>query len=225
MCFVNFKSFFVVILSGYIKKCYFCIKLIFCMNIMKPLRYFALLFLLACCVAGYSRTACAHHAEGAAASEEGRTHIAQDTGKVGKRHFGDAVPEEPNRTIRLDSRFLFGVATSYADSVTYVTNISEISGMEGRIQEKTPIGIDLYTQSLKDFLKERGKTGYLCATYVCKSRKEAERKLLNVRGNVQRNKLTALQPIGEFSYKYISTEHIYSNEEKEAEEEGLDEDF
>ena len=95
--------------------------------------------------------------------------------------------------------------------------------MDGRIQEKTPVGIDLYTQDLRDFLKERGKTGYLCATYVCKSRKEAEQKILEVRNNVLRNKLTALQPISEFKYKYISTEHIYSNEEKP--NESQDDDF
>lgn len=135
--------------------------------------------------------------------------------KEEKKHVSDDFKSDENKKIlRLGSRFLFGVATSYADSVTYVSNIVEIVGMDGRIQEKTPVGIDLYTQDLRDFLKERGKTGYVCATYVCKSRKEAEQKILDVRNNVLRNKLTALQPISEFKYKYISTEHIYSNEEK-----------
>lgn len=118
-------------------------------------------------------------------------------------------------TETLGKRYLFGVATSYADSVTMLTNICEVDGMESRVQEKTPIGLELYTQSLKDFLLKQGKTGYVCATFVCKSRKEAEQKLLSVRNDVVRKKMTALQSVGDFKYQFISTEHIYTNEKTE----------
>jgi hypothetical protein len=193
-------------------------------NKMKSLKYFVLSALFGGATV-YSLAASLSHVESIVTSQCAMACTAQDSGKVEKKASGDATLEESKKTIQLAPRYLFGVATSYADSVTYVTNIFEISGMEGRIQEKTPIGVDLYTQSLKDYLKEKGKTGYLCATYVCKSRKEAEQKVLKVRGNVQRNKMTALQPIGDFSFKYISTEHIYSNEQENSGEEILDQDF
>ena len=130
--------------------------------------------------------------------------------------------EVAKTTETLGKRYLFGVATSYADSVTMLTNICEVNGMSCRAQEKTPIGLELYTQSLKDYLLKQGKTGYVCTTFVCKSQKEAEQKLIAVRNDVARKKMTALQSVGDFKYQVISTEHIYSNEKTETEQ---DEDF
>ena len=184
---------------------------------MKRLKYFLFVFSLLCSVVGLSQVVDTHKTKDVMTNEGEEIDSVKNVNAIKgeKKHVSDDFKSDENKKIlRLGSRFLFGVATSYADSVTYVSNIVEIVGMDGRIQEKTPVGIDLYTQDLRDFLKERGKTGYLCATYVCKSRKEAEQKILDVRNNVLRNKLTALQPISEFKYKYISTEHIYSNEEK-----------
>lgn len=144
------------------------------------------------------------------------------TKKKAKKHV-EGKTEDQNKTISLGACYLFGVATGYADSVTMVTNICRVDGMEGRLQEKTPIGIDLYTKSLKDYLAGIGKKGYVCTTFVCTSRKEAEQRLVAVRNNVMQKKTTALMPIGDFEYKYISTKHIFSNEEKETED--TDDDF
>lgn len=108
-------------------------------------------------------------------------------------------------------QYLFGVAISYSDSVTMVTNICPVDNMAYDKRTKSPIGLDLYTESFKSFLLRQGKVGYMCSTFVCKSMKDAEKKVIALREKVNKKKETCLQPVGDFKYEYINMEHIFSN--------------
>lgn len=109
------------------------------------------------------------------------------------------------------TQYLFGVAISYADSVTYITNICPVSQIKYDKRTKTTIGAELYTESLKNYLLQQGKTGYLCSTFMCKSMKEAEKKVVALRNKTIKQKQTRLQAIDAFRYEHINTDNIFSN--------------
>ena len=114
--------------------------------------------------------------------------------------------------IRPGRIFLFGVAISYSDSVTMTTNICEVDSISYYKETKTPVGLDLYTESLNNYLVAQGKKGYLCSTFIFNTKKQAEKKLLYIRNKVTSKKQTALRPISDFKYVYINTDNIFTNE-------------
>ncbi len=124
-----------------------------------------------------------------------------------------AAPQTPYKQVqgKLGRRYLFGVAQSYSDSTTFVTNITPIDGMSYDVKTNTPLGLDLYTASLRDFLATQGKKSYVCTTFFFKNIKEAEKKVLKIRKKASKNTATKLMPLPEFNYEYISTEHIQYN--------------
>ena len=111
----------------------------------------------------------------------------------------------------LDKRYVFGVATSYADSVTMVTMVNEVDSMAYDVNTKVPLGIDLYTDSFRNYLEAQGRTGYICSTFVCTTEREAERKLTAICNRVNKKKRTKLTSVDGFLYHRIATEHIYTN--------------
>ena len=111
----------------------------------------------------------------------------------------------------LGKRYLFGVATSYADSVTMITMVSEVDSMTYDLTTKTPLGLDLYTTSFRNYLEGQGRTGYICSTFVCESDEEAERKLTAICNRVNKKKRTHLESVDGFLYHHIATEYIYTN--------------
>lgn len=140
----------------------------------------------------------------------------QDAAKRKKSEPKKTKKMEPDETEPLigvvGKCYLFGVAIGYADSLTMVTDIFEISGMKYNLKTKEPVGLDLYTRSFKDYILKQNKKGYLCSTFVSKSKKEAEDKMLAIRRRVAKKKTTALASAGDFRYEYINTDSIYTNE-------------
>ena len=125
----------------------------------------------------------------------------------------DVKPQTPYKQVqgKLSRRYLFGVAQSYSDSTIFITNITPVDGMNYDVKTNTPVGIDLYTASLRDFLATQGKTSYVCTTFFFKDIKDAEKKVLKIRKKANKNNATKLMPLAEFKYEYISTEHIQYN--------------
>lgn len=119
----------------------------------------------------------------------------------------------------MPTRYLFGVATSYADSVTLVTMVAPIDSMAYDKNTKTPLGLDLYTTSFHNFLEAQGRKGYICSTFVCETEKEAESKLAAVCKRVNKKKQTRLESADGFLYHRIATEYIYSNVGEDVESE------
>lgn len=134
---------------------------------------------------------------------------AAQTTKPGKQ---DTLPSNYEQRVGLlPTRYLYGVAISYTDSVTYITNVSAVKDMAYDKTTKTPIGLDLYTESLRSYLQTQGKTGYVCSTFLCKSQKEAEKQILALRHKLQKNEVCPYQPLGGFAYQRIATEQIFTN--------------
>ena len=152
--------------------------------------WFIIIMAVAMLVGGAQRV-CAQSKQDAANSEKTSTHT-QQLGHLG-------------------TRWLFGVATSYADSVTMVTMVAPIDSMAYDLNTKSPLGLDLYTDSFRNYLKGQGLHGYICSTFVCNSEKEAERKLTAVCNKVKKRKQTRLESVNGFIYHRIATEHIYTN--------------
>lgn len=116
----------------------------------------------------------------------------------------------------VDTRYLFGVATSFADSVTYVTMVAPVDSMVYDQNTKAPLGLDLYTLSFRNFLEAQGPKGYICSTFVCKTEKEAERRLTAVCKRVNKKKRTRLASADGFIYHRIATDFIYTNAGEDA---------
>lgn len=131
--------------------------------------------------------------------------------KTDKQKADEEVSTHVQKLGWLSRRYLFGVATNYSDSVTLVTMIAPVDSMVYDENTNTPLGLDLYTDSFRNFLKERGLNGYLCSTYMFTSRKSADRKLAAVCRRIKKRKGTRLVPADGFVYRRISTEHIYTN--------------
>lgn len=155
--------------------------------------YIIIIACIALCMAGSEFTPCFAQSDTSKKEAKAKT-------KVYKQEMG-----------KLTRRFLFGVAVSYSDSATIVTNISPVDGIDYDIKTNTPVGFDLYTTSLRNHLASQGKTGYICSTFLCKDMKEAEKKLIKIKEKAKKNKNTKVIPLGDFTYEYISTEHIFSN--------------
>lgn len=132
--------------------------------------------------------------------------------KKKKKSVSEKKQTKDVEIIRPGRSFLFGVAISYSDSVTMTTNICEVDSISYYKETKTPVGLDLYTESLNNYLVAQGKKGYLCSTFIFNTKKQAEKKLLYIRNKVTSKKQTALRPISDFKYVYINTDNIFTNE-------------
>lgn len=127
-------------------------------------------------------------------------------------------PNDPNtpssyqqRVGSLPARYLFGVAIGYADSVAYITPVCEIKDMAYDLRTKTPIGLDLYTESLRTYLQTQGHTDYVCSTFLCKSRKEADKQATALRRRWEKSEVCRYLPLDGFAYQRIATEQIFTN--------------
>ena len=105
-------------------------------------------------------------------------------------------------------QYLFGVATSYADSVTMVTMVAAVDSMAMDPNSKAPLGLDLYTDSFRNFLLARGLEGYVCSTFVCPTEKEAEKRLAHICKRVNKNPAMKLRSVDGFKYHFIATDKI-----------------
>ena len=119
----------------------------------------------------------------------------------------------------MPTRYLFGVATSYADSITMVTMVAPVDSMAYDKNTKTLLGLDLYTTSFRNFLEAQGRKGYICSTFVCETEKEAESRLTAVCKRVNKKKQTRLESADGFLYHRIATEYIYTNVGEDVESE------
>lgn len=122
-----------------------------------------------------------------------------------------ATPHEKERATFTKDVFMFGIARSYQDSITYLTNISPIQ--KAVFDKSTGFidGLDLYTNQLETHLLMKGRNGYICATFHYKSMKQAENAYLKLRKKISNKKYTSIEPLGDFMYHFVSPENIYRN--------------
>lgn len=144
-------------------------------------------------------------------TSEGEPNPKDANSNKGKSNDANTPSSYEQRVGFASTRYLFGVAISYADSVTYITDISPINEVAYDMTTKTPIGLDMYSESLRTFLQTQGKTGYVCTTFMCKNKKEAEKQVLALRRKLEKNTVCPYQPLGGFAYQRIATEQIFTN--------------
>lgn len=111
----------------------------------------------------------------------------------------------------LGRRYVFGVGISHSDSVTMVTMVCPVDGMAYDQGTNTPLGVDLYTETFRNFLEERGFKGYLCSTFIFSNEKQADRKLASICARATKRNRSRLVPADGFVFHRIDTEHIYTN--------------
>lgn len=102
--------------------------------------------------------------------------------------------------------FLFGVASSFNDTVVYITDIQPINGI--LLQKHTGFlpGIGLYSQQLKSFFqKEKGMPNRLCTVFFGTSEKKLRSKVIEVRKSFLEEKKMKVMPLlsSEFQFKWV----------------------
>ena len=111
--------------------------------------------------------------------------------------------------------YMFGIAQSYMDSVTYVTNVDRVENVVFDKGTGYVDGLDLYTTQLETYLLQQGHAGYVCTTFYATDRKKAEKRFLKIKRRMLRQKYTQVQNLGDFAYRFVSTENIYRNMPKQ----------
>lgn len=87
-----------------------------------------------------------------------------------------AVAEAKQQTV-----YLFGVSTSFNDSVVYVTDVQELQGAYIEdTREKFLVGRDDYSYQLRNHCLAQGLPNRTCTTFWATSRKDIERQYVKV---------------------------------------------
>lgn len=105
--------------------------------------------------------------------------------------------------------YMYGIAQNVTDSITYLTEIYPVEGVEFDKHSGFFNGLDLYSDQLRDYLLAKGKEGYICTTFYALKRKDAEKGFIKIKKHIDRNDATRYQPLPEFSYHHIDMSHIY----------------
>lgn len=127
--------------------------------------------------------------------------------------------DKPSFLYKAERRYLFGVAIGIADGTTFVTDVCPVDGMDYDSRFSWPLGLELYSNDLREFLTQMGRKGYICSTYCEKSLKGAVKKMVKVRTRLERQKGMQVVDLSEYQYHYIRTSQIHVESTKPAEEE------
>ncbi len=109
--------------------------------------------------------------------------------------------------------YFFGVARNYADSTACLTDITPIDGVAIDKHTDGVANIELYTEQYSNFLKQRGKFGYICATFYSDKYKDIEKIFLKQRKRLERNKGLKLDFVTneDFKFNFVDSKQIYRN--------------
>ncbi len=109
--------------------------------------------------------------------------------------------------------YFFGVARNYADSTACLTDITPIDNVAIDKQTNGVANLELYTEQYSNFLKQKGKTGYICATFYSDKYKDIEKIFLKQRKRLERNKGLKLDVVtnADFKFKFVDSKQIYRN--------------
>lgn len=86
-----------------------------------------------------------------------------------------------------DKVYAFGVASSFKDSVVYVTSVQVLDSvklLKGGVLPKR----DLYSYQLKNFLEAQGKQDRVCMIYFSHSQESLTKKTSKLKNRFQKNK-------------------------------------
>lgn len=109
--------------------------------------------------------------------------------------------------------YFLGVAKSFQDSITYMTDVAGLSGIAYDKKTKAPLNIEMYTEQLSKYLVAEGHRGYICTTYTARDRKHIEKLYLKLKKRMTKDHGTRILPLSptEFSYQVVDPTTIYRN--------------
>ncbi|MCM1372653.1 MAG: hypothetical protein NC113_02765 [Bacteroides sp.] len=103
--------------------------------------------------------------------------------------------------------YVFGVSTSYTDSLTYLTDIQALS--PAYVETKTGFLYDrsIYSQQLHIWIETaKEKPGTTCAIFFSKSRSRLEKKFLKLQDKLRKDPSTKLQVLNAGEFKFVPQE-------------------
>ncbi len=109
--------------------------------------------------------------------------------------------------------YFFGIAKNYTDSTACLTDICPIDNVAIDKQTNGVVNLELYTEQYSNFLKQKGKDGYICATFFSDKYKEIEKQFLKQRKKLERSKGMKLDVIAgsDFKFQFVDSKLIYRN--------------
>ncbi len=108
---------------------------------------------------------------------------------------------------KLSKVYVFGVSTSYTDSLTFLTDIQALH--PAYVDTKTGFLYDrsIYSQQLQIWVETaKGQPGTTCALFFSKSRSKLEKKFLKVQEKIRKDKSTKLRALDAGEFKFIPQE-------------------
>ena len=123
---------------------------------------------------------------------------------------GPKQPKNPNV-------YLFGFSASFADSTVYITTIQTIEGVQ--LEKKTkfmPNGAE-YSRQFKDYLEnQKGLQFRTCAIFPMQSKKEAERKYVEIQKRYLAEKSLKVVFLTPDEFKFTKYEEEWDEDEEDA---------
>lgn len=111
------------------------------------------------------------------------------------------------------STYFLGIAKSFQDSITYMTDVAGLSGIAYDKKTGSPLNIEMYTEQLSKYLAGQGRHGYICTTYTARDRKHIEKLYLKLKKRTTKDHGMRIMPLSpsEFSYQAVDPTTIYRN--------------
>jgi hypothetical protein len=110
--------------------------------------------------------------------------------------------------------YFFGIAKSYADSVTFLTGIVPMDNVNINKNTKGVDNLEMYTEQLNNYFKQQGLSGYICATFFSEKSKDIEKQYLKLKKKISKQKGMTLKVLNDsdFKYNFVDSKKIYHNE-------------
>lgn len=109
--------------------------------------------------------------------------------------------------------YMFGFATSFVDSLAYITDVQYIDSSFIDTKTKFLIGRNMYSLQLQEFLaKNEGCMHPVTAVFFGKKKEKMEKKMLSVRRRFERDSKIKNVSFNFRAEKYVEEETIQSSE-------------
>lgn len=133
--------------------------------------------------------------------------------------FTSTIQAKKEKNLDAKTMYFVGTAKSYQDSIVYMTDIMLLENVAIDKATGGVANIEMYSDQLKKYLAQMGKTGYICSIFYEKSQKKIEKTYMKLKKRVMKDKSAQFAPLS-FRYEYVDPSSIYRNsiEEKAAEE-------
>lgn len=114
-------------------------------------------------------------------------------------------------TWELREVYFLGVATSYIDSLVFLTDIEILPEIAWDKNTSQPLNIEMYTEQLKAYFKEAEAQTFICTTYATDNRKDIEKLYIKLKkkfGKKAGFEIREMAP-GLWAYEAVDPNSVY----------------